>query len=100
MLAKPNFVIAEETEPVEEEAVPNAPIELDEVSFYDLVVERNTKTVWTDKGWFINFYNKNCGHCRQFMPTWEELAKQVAGEIYVGQVSCKTPEAAPICKEF
>ena len=76
------------------------PVELTEANFYDLVVDKNTNTIPSDKGWFVNFYNKNCGHCRSFMPTWTELAGQVNGEIEVGQVSCMTPEASAICKEY
>ena len=92
MVTESSFVLAE--------ARDSSPVELYAANFYDLVVDRDSNTVKGDKGWFVNFYNKNCGHCRSFMPTWAELAGQSGSEIDVGQVSCMTPEGSDICKEY
>ena len=34
-------------------------------------------------GWFINFYNRWCGHCINFAPHWKKLGRRVAGKLKV-----------------
>ena len=32
-----------------------------------------------EHGWLVEFYNKWCGHCVRFAPTWKELGKSIRG---------------------
>jgi thiol-disulfide isomerase/thioredoxin len=42
--------------------------------------------------WFIENFSPYCGHCKAFLPTWEELVKYNEGQpqagIHLAQVNC------------
>ena len=51
----------------------------------------------SEEPWFIKFYAPWCHHCQALAPTWDQLAKELKGELNVGEVNC---EAEPrLCKD-
>ncbi|KAL1747767.1 thioredoxin-like protein [Schizophyllum fasciatum] len=53
----------------------------------------NFKSTIADGLWFIEHYSPYCGHCRHFLPTWEQLVKDVANgaaqpPVHLAQVNC------------
>ncbi|TRM68611.1 thioredoxin-like protein [Schizophyllum amplum] len=48
----------------------------------------------TEKGlWLIEHFSPYCGHCKHFLPTWQQLVKDVANDpaqpsVYLAQVDC------------
>ncbi|KKY19207.1 putative disulfide isomerase [Phaeomoniella chlamydospora] len=51
----------------------------------------------TEEPWFIKFYAPWCAHCQALAPTWDQLAKELKGELNVGEVNC---DAEPrLCKD-
>ena len=55
------------------------PVELFEENFYQLVVDKTTDRVSSEKPWFIKFFAPWCGHCKRLAPTWEELYNKNKG---------------------
>jgi protein disulfide-isomerase len=51
----------------------------------------------TQDSWFIKFYAPWCGHCQKLAPTWEQLAKDLKGQLNVGEVNCDVESR--LCKE-
>ncbi|CAM9529915.1 unnamed protein product [Ascophyllum nodosum] len=62
-----------------------------------ITTENYTETI-KQGTWFVKFYTDWCSHCKQFQPTWEELAKDLKGKVRVGQVNCETDRA--LCSRF
>ena len=63
-------------------------IELDHNSYYEKVVNKNTNTLKTDKGWFVKFYAPWCGHCKQLAPIWDELSEKHSKTFNVAKIDC------------
>ncbi|KAJ1984068.1 hypothetical protein H4R33_004514 [Dimargaris cristalligena] len=53
-----------------------------------VLTEDNFESLIKDGPWFIKFYAPWCIHCQHLAPTWEALAKELAGDIHVGEVDC------------
>ncbi|KAK7418371.1 hypothetical protein QQX98_003991 [Neonectria punicea] len=51
----------------------------------------------TEDPWFIKFYAPWCSHCRAMAPTWEQMAKTMAGKLNVGEVNCDAESR--LCKQ-
>jgi protein disulfide-isomerase len=65
-------------------------IPLDAESFQKLVTK-------SQDSWFIKFYVPWCSHCQHLAPIWSQLAKEMEGQLNVGEVNC---EATPrLCKD-
>lgn len=47
--------------------------------------------------WFIKFYAPWCSHCQAMAPTWQQLAKTMAGKLNIGEVNCDKEKR--LCKE-
>lgn len=51
----------------------------------------------TEDSWFIKFYAPWCTHCQALAPTWAQMAKELQGQLNVGEVNC---DAEPrLCKD-
>jgi protein disulfide-isomerase len=46
--------------------------------------------------WFIKFYAPWCHHCQALAPNWHNLARQMRGNLNIGEVNCDEQKA--ICK--
>ena len=76
------------------------PFELNEQNFYELVVDKATDTVSSEKPWFIKFFAPWCGHCKRLAPVWDELHQKNKGELNVGKVDCTGDLARPLCTHY
>ncbi|KAL1918743.1 uncharacterized protein VTP21DRAFT_2765 [Calcarisporiella thermophila] len=56
------------------------------------------KEIVQNRPWFIEFFAPWCGHCKNLAPVWEELGKQLKGQVNVGKVDC-TVESS-LCKQM
>lgn len=63
-----------------------------------LTAESFQKQVTTSQdSWFIKFYAPWCQHCLHLAPTWTQMAKELKGQLNVGEVNC---DAEPrLCKD-
>src|SRR5262249_34482921 len=51
----------------------------------------------TQHSWFIKFYAPWCPHCKELKPIWDQVAKEMAGKLNIGEVNC---DAEPrLCKD-
>ena len=76
------------------------PVELFEENFYQLVVDKTTDRVSSEKPWFIKFFAPWCGHCKRLAPTWEELYNKNRGKLNVGTVDCTSDLGRPLCNHY
>lgn len=51
----------------------------------------------TQDAWFIKFYAPWCPHCQAMRPTWEQVAKTMAGKLRIGEVNCD--QERHLCKD-
>lgn len=51
----------------------------------------------TQDAWFVKFYAPWCGHCQALAPTWEQMAKDLKGQLNIGHVNCDAESR--LCKE-
>jgi protein disulfide-isomerase len=58
---------------------------------YDKVVANNMDP------WFIKFYAPWCHHCQALAPNWSNLARQMRGNLNIGEVNCDAEKA--LCKK-
>ena len=63
-----------------------------------LTAENFQKVVTTTQdAWFIKFYVPWCSHCQALKPTWDQMARELTGQLNIGEVNC---EAEPrLCKD-
>jgi protein disulfide-isomerase len=47
--------------------------------------------------WFIKFYAPWCHHCQALAPNWSNLARQMRGNLNIGQVNCDKEKK--LCKQ-
>lgn len=47
--------------------------------------------------WFIKFYAPWCHHCQQLAPNWINLARQMKGNLNIGEVNCDVEKK--LCKQ-
>ena len=73
-------------------------IYLDAANFKSKVYSSADRT----EAWYIEFYAHWCGHCQNFAPTWEELAKDLKGwqpRVYVAALDCGNESNTDVCRE-
>eukprot|EP00435_Cladocopium_sp_Y103_P035272 s159_g9.t1 len=46
-----------------------------------------------EQPWFVEFYSPHCGHCKRLASVWEELAKQLEGQVAVAKVDATHEES-------
>ncbi|EME38226.1 hypothetical protein DOTSEDRAFT_75710 [Dothistroma septosporum NZE10] len=47
--------------------------------------------------WFIKFYAPWCHHCQAMAPNWQSMARQMQGQLNVGEVNCEVEKR--LCKD-
>jgi protein disulfide-isomerase len=47
--------------------------------------------------WFIKFYAPWCHHCQALAPNWSNLARQMRGNLNIGQINCDAEKK--LCKQ-
>ena len=65
-------------------------VSLTQESFQKLVTN-------TQDPWFVKFYVPWCHHCRDLAPTWQQTAKELQGNLNVGEVNCDVE--VRLCKD-
>ena len=85
MLTQNNFVRAYGSWPDEEEIIIEKPVtqELNGESWFEHVVDKESKTVKGENGWFVAFYAPHCQYSLELGHKWNELAKDTQGELNV-----------------
>ncbi|CAK4023981.1 disulfide isomerase [Lecanosticta acicola] len=55
------------------------------------------KVTTTHDPWFVKFYAPWCHHCQAMAPNWQGMARQMQGELNVGEVNCDVEKR--LCKD-
>ena len=64
----------------------------------DLSQETFQKLVTTTQDpWFVKFYAPWCHHCQALAPSWAQMAKELRGQLNVGEVNCD--KESRLCKD-
>ncbi|KAH6634529.1 thioredoxin-like protein [Chaetomium sp. MPI-SDFR-AT-0129] len=56
-----------------------------------------SEVTMTADPWFIKFYAPWCHHCLKVKPNWDQLAKEVKGQLNIGEVNCDAE--LKLCKD-
>ena len=56
-----------------------------------------TLVTMTQEPWFIKFYAPWCHHCQAMAPNWQGMARQMQGELNIGEVNCEVEKR--LCKD-
>lgn len=56
-----------------------------------------SKVTMTQDLWFIKFYAPWCHHCQAMAPNWDQMAKEMKGQLNVGAVNCEAESR--LCKD-
>lgn len=67
-----------------------ASVSLSQESFQKLVTN-------TQDPWFVKFYAPWCHHCQALAPSWAQMAKELRGELNIGEVNCDVE--VRLCKD-
>jgi len=51
----------------------------------------------TRNPWFIKFYTPWCSHCQKMAPNWQGMARQMQGQLNIGEVNCEIEKR--LCKD-
>lgn len=51
----------------------------------------------TQDAWFVKFYAPWCPHCQAIAPTWAQLAREMKGQLNIGEVNCEVERR--LCKD-
>ncbi|XP_065051980.1 dnaJ homolog subfamily C member 10-like [Rhopilema esculentum] len=70
--------------------LPSLVEQLDYYSFFDVVINQMD-------AWLVDFYAPWCGHCTQFAPVFEKIAKRLSGTVKAAKVNCE--ENYNLCRE-
>ncbi|EMC93266.1 hypothetical protein BAUCODRAFT_36938 [Baudoinia panamericana UAMH 10762] len=63
-----------------------------------LTAESFQRLVTTSRDpWFVKFYAPWCGHCQAIAPNWSGMAKQMRGQLNIGEVNCDVEKR--LCKD-
>jgi protein disulfide-isomerase len=85
--------VAERTKPAKPSVTPNK-----EGSSVSLTAESFQKLVtMTQEPWFIKFYAPWCHHCQAMAPNWQQMAREMKGQLNVGEVNCDVESR--LCKD-
>lgn len=57
-----------------------------------------SKVTMTQDLWFIKFYAPWCHHCQAMAPNWDQMAKEMKGQLNVGAVNCEAESR--LCKDI
>ena len=57
-------------------------------TFDQLVINKETNQLHTEKPWFVKFFAPWCGHCKRLAPTWDEFHQKHQSEVNVAKVDC------------
>ena len=82
--------ISKETKPTSTHNPAGQSISLTQESFQKLVTQ-------TQEPWFIKFYAPWCHHCQALAPNWAQMARELQGQLNVGEVNCEVERR--LCKE-
>jgi protein disulfide-isomerase len=47
--------------------------------------------------WFVKFYAPWCSHCQALAPNWQGMARQMEGQLNIGEVNCDVEKR--LCKD-
>ena len=81
------------TRPLKSIVTPNvrgSSVDLSQESFQKLVTN-------TQDPWFVKFYAPWCPHCQDLAPKWLQMAKELRGELNIGEVNCDVE--VRLCKD-
>lgn len=70
--------------------LPSLVQELEYHTFFENVINRVD-------AWLVDFYTPWCGHCIQFAPLYEQIAKRLDGTVKAAKVNCE--EHYSLCRE-
>ncbi|KAF1982672.1 putative disulfide isomerase [Aulographum hederae CBS 113979] len=63
-----------------------------------LTAETFQKLVTTTRdAWFVKFYAPWCHHCQALAPNWVEMAREMKGQLNIGEVNCDIDKR--LCKD-
>nr|POE87988.1 uncharacterized protein c3d6.13c [Quercus suber] len=51
----------------------------------------------THDPWFVKFYAPWCHHCQDMAPNWQGMARQMKGQLNIGEVNCEVEKR--LCKD-
>ena len=76
------------------------PTKLYPENWHDLIVDKHTVRVESEKGWFVMFMTQRCDECKKLEPVWQELHSTINHAAHIGTMDCQRTKVNQVCKDY
>ena len=69
-------------------------------NWHDLIVDKHTVRVESEKGWFVLFMIQRSDESKALEPIWKELHESINHAAHIGTMDCARTKVNLVCKDY